>query len=159
MSPFARRTTQLALALALAATFMPAISQTADGATARERLVNGPWQIGLYGNARHLPSGLAFKRGITAAVFTFTPDGKLRVNVPCRNDDFLRIVGGEFQIEGDWTLDEKQLSYTIYLRGYSKMETYVVSLNGNDLEFTEAGGKKLRLGRFFGDLREACTFE
>lgn len=159
MNSFVRRPIQLALALTLAATFLPAISQTVDGSTARERLVNGPWQIGLYGNARNIPSGLAFKRGITAAVFTFTPDGKLRVNVPCRNDDFLRTVGGEFQIEGEWTLDEKQLSYTIQLRGYPKTEMYALSLNGNDLEFTDAGGKTLRLGRFFGDLREVCTFE
>ena len=148
-----------ALSLALLSASIAAMSQEVDHAAIRDRLVNGPWQIGLYGNARHIPAGLAFKRGITAAVFTFDAGGKMRVNVPCRNEEFLRSVGGEFQIDGAWALDGRQLKYTISVRDYSKTETYLVSFNGNDLEFHDVGGERLRLGRFFGDLSETCTFE
>jgi hypothetical protein len=159
MSPLGSNMLRVALALALVPASVSAVSQTADLAPIQDRLVNGPWQVGLYGNARNIPAGLAFKRGITAAVFTFEPDGKMRVNVPCRNEEFLRSVGGEFQIDGTWTLDASELKYTIFIRGYSKTETYLVSFNGNDLEFLESEGKRLRLGRFFGDLGETCTFE
>ncbi len=83
----------------------------------------------------------------------------MRANVPCRNEEFLRSVGGDFQIEGTWTLDEDQLQNTITLGGYSKTEKYLVSFNGSDLELRDVGGKLVRLGRFFGNLQETCTFE
>ena len=122
-------------------------------------LRSGPWQFDLHGTARSLPIGLAFKRGITATVVTFKEDGTLRMDIPCRNEEFLRSIGGEFRIDGTWELvPPSELRMTTRFRGEQRTESYSASLENEELLLSGTAGSK-RLGRFMADLTAACLYE
>lgn len=142
----------LALLCALAAS-LPA---SAKPVTART-LIDGPWQFGLYGRARDMPVGRAFKSGITATVVTFRPDGTLRMDIPCRDEEFLRSNGGEFHLDGTWTLQPSgALELVMSFRGETRTEKYTASLENDDLVVLAGNGGTKRLGRFKADLSAAC---
>ena len=125
----------------------------------REVLTGSRWQYGLYGSAKSLPIGLAFQRGITATVLTLNADGSMRMDIPCRNEEFLRRVGGEFHIDGTWQLSEaNELTLKPTFRGETKTEKVVVVLEEDVLVFESSAGTK-RLGRFNADVSKPCTYE
>ncbi len=148
----------VALACALACV-MPAPASAARPVTA-QTLIDGPWQFGLYGRARDLPVGLAFKDGITAMVATFRPDGTLRMDIPCREEEFLRSVGGSFQIDGTWTLQPSgELDLVMDFRGETRREKYKVSLENDDLVVLAGATARKYMGRFKGEIGAACRYE
>jgi len=126
----------------------------------KEQLTVGPWQYGLYGNARGLPIGLAFKQGITATVLTLKTDGSLRMDIPCKNEEFLRTVGGEFHIDGTWELrSANNIVMTITFLGQSRKESAEASIHENELHLTYPHGEIRRLGRFYADVNDQCVFD
>lgn len=125
----------------------------------RELLMGSRWQYGLYGNVKRLPIGLAFQRGITATVLTFNPDGSMRLDIPCKNEEFLRKVGGEFHIGGSWQLSEpNELTLKPTFRGETKTEKVLVVVDEDVLVFESPTGTK-RLGKFNADVSKPCTYE
>ncbi len=152
--------TRLLAAFAAAVLSLAAPCAQAAKPLTAQTLIDGPWQFGLYGRARDIPVGLAFKSGITASVITFRPDGTLRMQMPCRNEEALRLAGGEFRIEGTWTLQASgDLEFVVDFRGEKRTEKYVASLENDDLIVLAGGGGKKRLGRFKADLDAPCVFE
>jgi hypothetical protein len=137
---------------------LAAVAARADAVT-KDQLTAGSWQYGLVGDARSLPIGLAFQKGITATVLTLYPNQTLRMNIPCRNEEFIRQFG-DFQIEGIWELKgANELILTITFRGQSRVESSRVEINGDELLLTSSGGEVRKLGRFNADLNAACTYK
>jgi len=118
----------------------------------------GAWQYGLVGNARGIPSGLAFQKGITATVVTFNIDYTLRVEIPCRNEEFIR-QHGEVVFDGTWSLVDGTLQMDWTFRGQRiPAKPAIAKIESGDLVLTEAAGSK-RLGRFQGDTQTPCVYE
>jgi hypothetical protein len=81
------------------------------------------------------------------------------MDIPCRDEEFLRKVGGEFHLGGTWELKEQDtLVLTLVFRGESRTETTSVAADGDELVFSSAGSQK-RLGRFSSDVASPCTYE
>jgi hypothetical protein len=122
-------------------------------------LTAGPWQFGLDAATRSLPVGAAFKQGMTGTVVTFRSDGTLRMDLPCRDEEFLRSTGGSFHIEGTWSLaPQGALSLTLSFGAEKRVENYVATMEGSEVVL-RAGGATKRLGRFQNDLSAACRYE
>lgn len=136
-----------------------ALSTAQAGPPLVKVLTGSRWQYGLHGAARKMPIGLAFKRGITATVLTLKLDGSLRMDIPCKNEEFLRQFGGEFHIDGTWELKRQNtLTLKSVFRGESMTEVVSVVVEGEELVFDSPGVQK-RLGRFTGDIAQPCTYE
>ena len=118
----------------------------------------GAWQYGLVGEARRIPVGLAFQKGLTATVVTFSPDHTLRVEIPCRNEQFIR-QNGEVVFDGTWSLAGGTLLMEWTFRGQRiPTKPATVGFEGGDLILTEAAGSK-HLSRFQGDTQASCVYE
>ncbi len=146
--------------LALAAqTAILAACATPTPSKTEVALTQGSWQYGLYGEARVLPVGLAFKRGITATVLTLKPDGTLRMEIPCRNEEFI-AKHGEVLFTGTWKLQQENLLVlNLSFRGESRVETSTVTFQGEVLTLTSRTGEDKHLGRFYGNVSAPCVFE
>jgi hypothetical protein len=148
--------TRLIIALAMLVALAAPLPASAKPVTA-QALIDGPWQFGLYGRARDMPIGFAFKSGITATVVTFRADGTLRLDIPCRSEEFLQSLGGEFHIDGTWTLQPSgALELVMDFRGETRKEKYSASLENDELIVLAGGGGTKRMGRFKADLNAAC---
>lgn len=124
-----------------------------------QELTRGPWQFGLVGNARSMPIGLAFNSGVTAAVVRFLPDGKARVEIPCRNDEFIKKIGENMVYIGAWKLINDELSFTVSFRGHAQTETGRVEIQGEEMRLFQKNGVIRSLGRFHADVNEPCRYE
>ena len=134
-------------------------SGLAQAAPIDESDIVGSWQIGLVGDARNLPIGLAFRTGITAAVLTFNSDKTLRIEMPCRDESFIR-EHGELLLTGTWDLkDGSELVQVLEYRGDKKTETSSVSFESGTLVQVVGNSKKIKLGRFAGDVNAICKYE
>ncbi len=137
-----------------------AASNACAGTSIKDELLKTPWQFGLVGQARSLPAGLAFQKGVTASVLRLLPNGEARIELPCRNEQLIKEVGEEPIFVGTWTLsDDNQLTYTVSFRGHPKTESAKVSIDGDELHLTVASGKVRKAGRFYGNVQEACRYE
>lgn len=124
-----------------------------------EELTKGPWQFGLVGDARSMPIGLAFKTGVTAAVVTLLPDGKARIQVPCRNDEFIEKIGENLVYTGSWNLTNDRLSLSVSFRGHVQTEAGRVEIHGEEMSLFQRNGVVRRLGRFLSDVNAPCRYD
>lgn len=130
------------------------------GQDIRAELIRSPWQFGLVGKARSWPVGLAFQKGITAAVLTLSPNGQARSEIPCRNEEFIKRVGEEVVFTGTWELGpDNELTYTVSFRGHPQTESGRVEIEGDELRLIQSNGQVRRAGRFLGNVQEACRYE
>lgn len=130
------------------------------GQVTERELVRGPWQLGLVGKARAMPVGLAFQTGVTAAVLRLLPDRTARVETPCRNEDFIKKIGENLVYKGTWELGKDDvLVYTVSFRGHSQTESGRVEIRGEEMRLYQSNGVVRQLGRFYGNVDEACRYE
>lgn len=130
------------------------------GQDIKAELTKTPWQFGLVGKARSWPVGLAFQKGVTAAVLRLLPDGQARSEIPCRNEEFIKKIGEEVIYIGTWELRaENELTYTVSFRGHPQTESGRVEINGDELRLIQSNGNVRRAERFFGNVQEPCRYE
>jgi hypothetical protein len=123
-------------------------------------LTRTPWQFGLTSKARTLPNGLAFQKGVTAAVLRLLPDGQARVETPCRNEDFIKKIGEELVYVGTWTLLRgNELTYTVSFRNQTQTESGSIDIDGEEFRFKKTDGTIRTAGRFYGSVQEPCRYE
>lgn len=121
--------------------------------------LSGKWQRGLTEKNRHIPVGTAFQRGLTAAVFSFDPDGTLLVELPCQEERFLKQIGGKFDIHGTWSLSMSGvLTTTMVFHGTTRTESGLATLQGREILVTPTSGRPWHLGKFIGDTQAKCTY-
>jgi hypothetical protein len=136
----------------------------AYGAAIAEKDIVGSWQVGLVGAARNMPVGLAFRSGVTSAVFTFLPDKTMRMEVPCREEAFIRengeiLLTGTWELKKDGTLVQRLEAKDGKFKGEKLVETVSASLELDALVLTQQDGQKTQLGRFAADVKAACKYE
>ena len=125
-----------------------------------DELTKTPWQFGFVGEARALPTGLAFRRGITAGVLRLLPDGQVLFEIPCRDEAIIKLIGDGPVFAGTWTLRRgDELTYTISFRGDQLTESGRVEIDGEELHLIRGNGTVLRAGRFHGNVREPCRYD
>lgn len=116
----------------------------------------GSWQLGLNDNTKDMPVGLAYQKGMTAAVLTFNIGKTLRQDAPCK-DTKLTKQASELVFTGTWALADDGLLKTILEFQQVKMpESRMVSINKDQMILTTSDGKQQKFGRFNADVNLAC---
>ncbi len=107
-----------------------------------------------------MPVGLAFKTGVTAAVLRLLPDHSARVEIPCRNEEFIKQIGGDLIYTGTWELRGGDiLAFNVSFRGHPQSESGRIEIQGEEMRMYQANGVFRRLGRFYTNLQDACKYE
>ena len=116
----------------------------------------GSWQLGLNDVTKNIPVGLAYQKGMTAAVLTFNKDMTLRQDAPCKDAKLIKQIG-ELVFTGTWSLADDDLLKTILEFRQTKMpESRTVSINRDRMILTTSDGKQQKFGRFNADINLPC---
>jgi hypothetical protein len=116
----------------------------------------GSWQLGLNDNTKNTPVGIAYQKGMTAAVLTFNKDLTLRQEAPCKDAKLIKQVG-EIVFTGTWALSDDGLLKTVLEFQQVKMpESRKISINKDQMILTSSEGKQQKFGRFTADVNLAC---